>query len=203
MLKNTIKYLLIPAIALILTAKIYDITNGFLTKGTSFGKSENVGKALIGGEFLLTNQNGESIKDTDYRGKLMLVYFGFTNCPDVCPTDLARITEVMKALGDKADNVQPIFITVDPERDTVEKMKEYAANFYPKLQALTGSKESIEKIASAYKVFHQKAEDQENQNYSVEHSAYIYLMGKDGQYITHFKSEQGVDEIARLIGKHF
>ncbi len=202
MLKNTIKFFVVPAIALVLTAKAYNFMDSFFDKNFKSDKVDNKGVALIGGAFNLTNQDGKEIKDTDFRGKFMLVYFGFTSCPDVCPTDLARMTQVMEGLGTSAEGIQPIFITVDPERDNVEKMKEYVKSFYPKLQALTGDKQQISKVAGEYRVFYQKAGEKDAENYGMEHSSYMYLMDKEGKYITHFGSDQNVEIVTAAIKKY-
>lgn len=161
-------------------------------------ETKSSGQALIGGEFSLTDQNGKKVNSSDFRGKQMLVYFGFTSCMDICPTDLALITDVINKLGDKA-NIAPIFITVDPERDTVEQMKKYMENFSPKIIALTGTKEETNAVASAYRVYHKKAQSESTNGYNVDHSGFIYLMDKDGNYLAHFSHEQSAEEIASKI----
>lgn len=170
-------------------------------------KTESVkssGKALIGGAFTLTNQNGEKVSDTDFKGKLMLVYFGFTNCPMICPTDLAVITGVLDELSEgELEKIQPIFITIDPERDTVAQIKTHLENFHPKIQGLTGSAEEIAAAANAYRVFYQKVEAEDLAQYQMNHSAFMYLMDKNGEYITHFRHKQPVEEIVASVRKHF
>lgn len=199
-MKNTIKYLFVPAVALLITAYIFS----FINKNDE-GSSEEVtteSRVLIGGDFELINADGKQIKTKDYRGKLMLVYFGFTNCPMICPTDLGAMSMALEGLGDGLDEVQPIFVTIDPERDKIEQMKTYMSNFHPKIEALTGAPEQIAKAANAYKVYYKKVEGEELSEYLMNHSAYMYLMDRDGNYITHFRHEQPVDEIIEGIKRH-
>ncbi|HZS81799.1 MAG TPA: SCO family protein [Stellaceae bacterium] len=159
------------------------------------------GAAAIGGPFTLTDQNGRVRHDTDFHGKLMLVYFGYTYCPDVCPTELQTMSQAMDILGAKGKEVQPIFITVDPERDTVEEMKAYAANFHPRLLALTGTPEEIARAARAYKVFYQKAPQADGGDYLMDHSSIVYLMGRDGRYLAHFGGDTTAEQMAEAIAK--
>jgi cytochrome oxidase Cu insertion factor (SCO1/SenC/PrrC family) len=167
--------------------------------------TETRGKALIGGPFTLTDHNGMRVTDGDFRGEHMLVFFGFTHCPDVCPTALQTVSEAMDLLGDRADAVRPIFITVDPERDTPTHLASYLAHFHPRLLGLTGSPEEIDAAAKAYRVYHRKVsldEDSGGDAYTVDHSAFIYLMGPDGEYLTHFGPAAGAEEMAEGIRKH-
>lgn len=150
----------------------------------------------IGGDYTLTDQNGRTLQAADMHGKLQLVFFGFTNCPDICPLSLATISEVVEKLGPQGAQVQPIFISVDPERDTQEKLKEYASNFTPSLLALTGTQEQIDQAASAFRVYHAKGERQADGSYSVDHSGFIYAMDRSGNYIAHFRHD---DPAARIL----
>ena len=145
------------------------------------------GKALIGGPFTLIDQNGKTVTDSDFRGRFMLVFFGFTHCPDICPAELQVMSASLDALGPKAAEVVPIFITLDPERDTAAVMAAYVKNFGARFVGLTGSPEAIATAAKAYRVAYAKfQEDPASSDYSVDHSALVYLMGKDGEYVTHF-----------------
>jgi cytochrome oxidase Cu insertion factor (SCO1/SenC/PrrC family) len=146
------------------------------------------GKALVGGPFRLTDQHGKTVSDTDFRGKYMLVVFGYTFCPDVCPAELQVVTAALAALGPKAERIQPVFITIDPERDTVEQLAVYAGNFHPRLVLLTGSSAAIADVAKAYRVYYAKAEGSASagRDYLMDHSSIIYLMGPDGQFVRHF-----------------
>ena len=156
----------------------------------------------IGGPFTLTDQTGTVRHAADFRGKLMLVYFGYTYCPDVCPTELQTMSQALDILGSKGDGVQPIFITVDPERDTVAQMKSYAANFHPRLLALTGTAEQVAAAARGYKVFYQKAPQGNGSDYLMDHSSIVYLMGRDGRYLAHFSGETTAEQMAAAIAKH-
>ncbi len=156
-----------------------------------------IGQALIGGPFHLTDQNGKPRTDADFRGQYLLVYFGYTSCPDVCPTTLQTITNAMDKLGADAAKVTPIFITVDPERDTTDVLKAYASNFHPRLVALTGSADEIAAAAKAYRIYYAKVG--EGTNYSMDHSSIVYLMGPDGKYLGHFGMDATADDIAAGI----
>ena len=139
----------------------------------------------IGGPFALIDQDGKRRTDADFRGKVLLVYFGFTYCPDVCPTDLQEIGLAVDRLGPAGDAVQPIFITVDPARDTPEHLKEYVAMFHARFVGLTGDAAAIDAAARAYRVYYARVE-LEKSDYTVDHSAFIYLMGRHGEYLGFF-----------------
>lgn len=156
-----------------------------------------IGQALIGGPFHLTDQTGKPRTDADFRGQYLLVYFGYTSCPDVCPTTLQTITNAMGKLGADAAKVTPIFITVDPARDTPDVLKAYASNFDPRLVALTGSASEIAAAAKAYRIYYAKVG--EGANYSMDHSSIVYLMGPDGEYLGHFGMEATADDIAAAV----
>lgn len=161
--------------------------------------AQEMGAAAIGGPFKLTDQNGKLRSDADFRGRYALVFFGYTNCPDVCPTTLQTLTDAMTALGPKADKVTPVFITVDPDRDTAKALKDYAANFTPRLVMLTGSPADIAAVAKEYRVYYAKAG--EGPNYAMDHTALIYLMGPDGTYVTHYAPQATADDIAKDLSK--
>lgn len=149
--------------------------------------ARDTNKALIGGDFTLVDQNGTTVQARDFRGKYMLVYFGFTHCPDICPTSLLLIGNALEALGENGKKVVPIFISLDPERDTPAVLHDYVQHFGPRMVGLTGSMEQVKAAAEAYKVYFSKVEDEESAlGYSVDHSGFMYLMGPDGTYITHF-----------------
>ena len=157
------------------------------------------GVAAIGGPFELVNHKGETVRDTDYRGSYLLVMFGFTNCPDVCPTELQLITEALGVLGPMAKKVQPLMITMDPERDTVEVLADYVSNFHPAIMALTGSVEQIKAVAGAYKAYFAKGAIDKDGEYFMDHSPFIYLMGPNGQYLHHFAPNTSSEVIAARI----
>jgi cytochrome oxidase Cu insertion factor (SCO1/SenC/PrrC family) len=145
------------------------------------------GKALIESEFSLADHTGKPVTDEDFEGKWQLVFFGFTSCPDVCPTTLIEVSAILEELGDHAQQVTPLFMSVDPERDTPEVMAEYVANFDPRIVGLTGSSEQIKQAARAFRAYYAKVE-QEGQpdGYTMDHSAFLYLMDPEGDYATHF-----------------
>jgi protein SCO1/2 len=143
----------------------------------------------IGGPFTLTNQDGKTIHDTDFRGKYLLVYFGYTYCPDLCPTGLEGIAHVLDQLGDDAKKVQPIFITIDPARDTPAKLKEYVASFHPDIVGLTGTPEQIANVAKAYQVYYAKGENVEDGEYIMDHSTLIYVMDPSGKFVITFPDD--------------
>src|SRR4029453_290391 len=152
-----------------------------VTSSAQGPKVETTGTALIGGPFTLVAQNGKTVTDRDFRGKYMLVFFGFTHCPDICPAELQVMLQSLDALGPKAEAVAPIFITLDPERDTPEVVGAYVKNFGPRFLGLTGSPEAIAEAAKAYRIAYSKFQDDPaSSNYSIDHSALVYLMGKDG-----------------------
>lgn len=154
----------------------------------------------IGGPFTLTDQNGDKVSDTQFRRKWMLVYFGFTSCPDVCPTDLLQISRAMDQLGADADKVAPLFISVDPERDTQQQLKTFASNFSTRIIYLTGTPEEIKQAMSSYKVYAAKKEDKTSAlGYTVDHSAFIYLMDREGKYYAHFPHGTPAEDMVKVI----
>ena len=162
----------------------------------------SVGRATVGGPFSLTDHHGTRVTDQDFRGRLMLVYFGFTFCPDVCPTGLQVIAAALEKLGARAEEVVPIFITLDPERDTPQALAQYVANFHPRLVGLTGSAAEIESVARLYRVYFRKVKDEASSApYTIDHTSIIYLMGRDGQFLTHFTHTTPPDTIAAGIAK--
>ena len=154
----------------------------------------------IGGAFTLIDHNGKTVTDANFRGRYMLVYFGYTFCPDVCPTALQTITDAMDLLGAKADKVQPVFISVDPERDTPKVLKSFMENFHPRMIGLTGSSEQVAAVAKIYRLYYAKASDEDD--YLIDHQAFIYLMGPDGKIITYFPYGIAPDAIATKVRKH-
>lgn len=161
------------------------------------------GEAGIGGAFALTNHKGAAVTDQTYAGKFMLVFFGFTYCPDICPADLLVMKNVMSQLSEnEATQVVPIFITIDPARDTVEQLNGYLSNFHPAIQGLTGTQEQVDAAVKAYRVYAKKVQDEKMTEYTMDHSAYMYLMGRDGKYITHFQHNEKPELILTEIRKN-
>ena len=168
----------------------------------------------IGGAFKLTNHHGESVSTKNFENNFLLVFFGFTNCPDFCPNTLNNISTVMQQLDEKSNDIIPLFITVDPERDTVPVLKKYLTNFHPKIIGLTGTNEEIDLVKKKYKIFSKKVMDKEKKKhngnhhgdndhggYSVNHTTIIYLMDKKGLYITHFSPETSNSEMIEKINQ--
>ena len=154
----------------------------------------------VGGPFELVDHTGRTRSDKDFRGRLMLVYFGFTFCPDVCPADLQAIGLALDKLGNDADSVQPLFITVDPERDTPEHLADYVALFHPRLIGLSGSLDAVRKAADAYKVYYAKVPlGKDAADYTVDHTAFIYLMDRDGNYLGFFPPGTSADRMVEII----
>ena len=164
--------------------------------------THTTGTALIGGPFTLTDHKGKQVSDTDLRGRLMLIYFGYTLCPDVCPLSLQLMAEGIDALGTDGKDVQPVFISVDPERDTAEVMSDYVPHFHKRLLGLTGSPEQIKPVLKAYRVYAAKQEETEPGEYLVNHSSIFYLMGRDGKFIAHFADQVKPEALAAAIRKH-
>ena len=157
----------------------------------------------IGGPFQLTDQNGKAVSDRDYRNRYMLIFFGYTFCPDVCPTTLSTVTSAMEKLGPSyAKKVVPIFVTIDPERDTVAVMKDYVSAFSPDIVGLTGTPDEIAKVAKEFKVYAAKVKGDRPEHYTVDHSAILYLMGPDGKFVAHFTHGISVDDLAAGLKKH-
>ena len=165
--------------------------------------SGRAGGPQIGGPFTLVNGNGNRVTDQQFRGKFMLVYFGYTFCPDVCPTTLSAVGDAMDKLGAKANKVQPLFITVDPRRDTPEVVKQYAAAFSPRLIGLTGTPDEIAKVAKEYRVYYAEHRTGPGPNdYSMDHSSVLYLMGPNGQFVAPIRADASGDQMAAQIEKY-
>jgi protein SCO1/2 len=145
--------------------------------------------AAVGGPFHLEDQNGRIISDADMKGKPFLVFFGFTHCPDICPTTLFDISQILHTLGPDADRAGALFITVDPDRDTPAVLKDYLSNFDPHLRGLTGDPASVNAAIKAYRVYAKKV-PLDNGDYTMDHTAMVYLMDKDGHFVAPFDTKQ-------------
>ncbi len=157
----------------------------------------------IGGPFHLVNGDDKPVSDKDFRGRYMLVYFGYTFCPDVCPTTLNQVAEAMDKLGPLANKVQPIFITVDPARDTPAAVKQFAAAFSPRLLGLTGSPEQIAQAAKEYRVYYAVHRSGGGSgDYTVDHSSILYLMDKSGRFVAPIRADGSATEIADTIKRY-
>ena len=156
--------------------------------------------SAVGGPFSLVDQNGQTITDGDLRGHPYLVFFGFTHCPDVCPTTLFEVSEVLRHLGPDGDRARALFVTVDPERDTPEKLKDYLSSFDPRLSGLTGSREAIERMLKAYRVYAKKVATEAG--YTMDHTALVYLMDKQGRFVAPFNLKRRPEEAAADLRRH-
>lgn len=186
------------------------------------GRTDTSAEVLIGGPFTLTAPDSTRVSESDFSGRFMLIYFGYTFCPDVCPLDLQKITMALDQLeqqGVDLSPLQPLFVTIDPARDTPEVMGQYVSYFHPSLIGLTGSEEDIAAAAKTYRVYYARAgadntaeNKRENspanianideQTYMMDHSSYIYLMGPDGKYRDHFSSTDSPETIAEDLQRH-
>lgn len=187
------RFLIIAAVALLILAGAFGAV--LISKGTT----EAGGKALIGGPFSLVDQAGERVTEKTFEGQFMLAYFGYTFCPDFCPLGLSTITEALDLLDEtEAERITPVFFSVDPARDTIERLADYAPNFHPRLIALTGSDKEVAAAAKAYRIYYNIPEH-EGEDYPVDHSTFIYLMGPDGAYSTHFSHDATPEELAERL----
>jgi protein SCO1/2 len=161
------------------------------------------GEALIGGPFELVGKDGSTVTDEVFRGKYMLVFFGYTHCPDICPAELQVMAAALDGLGKDADKIVPIFITVDPERDTPRVVAGYVMNFGSRFVGLSGTPEEIAKAAKAYRVTYGKHQEEgAGDNYRVDHSALAYLMGPDGKYITHIPYGTPAPKMTEILQRY-
>lgn len=158
-----------------------------------------VAVASIGGPFTLVDQTGRTVTDRDFAGSFLLVYFGYTFCPDVCPTELATMAQALEQLGGDAQRVQPVFITVDPQRDTPQQLAGYVRLFGPRLVGLTGTPEQIAAAERAYRVYAARAPADNPDGYTMDHSSFVYLMGPDGRNRDVFPHNTPPDEMAARI----
>jgi protein SCO1/2 len=158
--------------------------------------------SAIGGSFTLIDQDGKTITDADFKGRPLLVFFGYTHCPDVCPTTLFELSEVMRALGSDADKARALFISVDPERDTPAVMKDYLASFDPHLRGATGDLAQVTVAEKAYRVYAKKVPTT-NGDYSMDHTALVYLMDKQGQFVAPFNLKRSPADAAADLRRYF
>jgi protein SCO1 len=168
------------------------------------GRGEGPGlpqAASIGGPFSLTDQNGRTVTEQDLKGRPFLVFFGYTNCPDFCPTTMFEISEVLKALGPDADRTRALFITVDPERDTQAALKDYLSSFDPHIIALTGEQEAIAAVAKSYRAYYRKVPLKDG-SYTMDHLVLVYLMDKNGRFVSRFNLNRPVDASVAELRKY-
>jgi protein SCO1 len=157
--------------------------------------------AAIGGPFQLTDQSGATVTEKDLQGRPTLIFFGFTHCPDVCPTSLFEISEILRAMGTDADRVNAYFISVDPDRDNAAAMKDYLSSFDPHLKGLTGDPASVQKVITEYRVYAKKVPLKDG-DYTMDHTALIYLMGRDGKFVAPFNVNRKPEEAAADLKRY-
>jgi cytochrome oxidase Cu insertion factor (SCO1/SenC/PrrC family) len=196
-------FILLTILLLVLTSVMILVTGDRTSQRSQLasflGKKEPA--AQIGGAFSLTDSTGKAVSDTDFRGRVMMVFFGFTHCPDMCPTTMNVYTKVLSQLDEtKAAQVAPILISVDPERDTPEVLAKYLTNFDKRIIGLTGTPEQVKQAAGVYRAYYAKATGAAASNdYMVDHSGYVYLMGKDGVFINAVAYDAGEQELLRQL----
>ena len=165
------------------------------------GVSKVAQPAAIGGPFQLTDQAGKAFTDKDLKGKPTLIFFGYTHCPDVCPTSLFELSEVLRAMGKDADKVNAVFISVDPERDTPATMKDYLSSFDPHLEGLSGDPAETAKVITSYRVYAKKVPTKDG-DYTMDHTALIYLMDRDGRFVSPFNLKRSPEEAATELKRY-
>lgn len=199
---KNLRLFLVLAVALVLAAGL-----GWMRFAAPQAASGNLAGASLGGPFTLTNQDGKIVRDTDFAGRWRLIYFGYGFCPDVCPTDLALIGRGLQAFeaqdAARAQTVAPIFITIDPQRDTPATLKPFVAAFHPRLVGLTGTQAQISGVTKAYGVYAKRMETGDAENYLMDHSAMVYLFDPDGKPVA-FLPHQGLtaDAVTALLATH-
>jgi protein SCO1/2 len=180
------------AVALVLGAYIWHAGDDL----PGLGRVMGTGTASIGAPFTLIDQDGRRRSSTDFAGRYMLIYFGYTQCPDVCPTTLALMGDALARVGPKANRIVPVFVTIDPERDTPAKLKPYVRSFAPQFVGLTGDLKTIAEVAANYRVYFRK-HPLDGGNYGLDHSSVIYLMGPDGKFVAYWDDTSiGPDQLA-------
>ncbi|MEL7544388.1 MAG: SCO family protein [Pseudomonadota bacterium] len=192
-------------VAIILSAFLVGAGGAILLSGvgtgggiTSSGATKTTGKALIGGPFEMVSHEGNEVTHEELLGRHTLMFFGFTHCPDICPASLQVTSEALELLGDTAKSVQPVFVTVDPARDTPQVLKSYLEDFDDRILGLTGTQEQTNTIAKAYRIYHARVADPNSEGgYTVDHSAYLYLMSPEGEYIKHFQPAVQAEELVK------
>ncbi|WGS21085.1 MULTISPECIES: SCO family protein [unclassified Bradyrhizobium] len=189
-------------LALVLAAVGALTTVGALLVAPPPPKSITSGTAAIGGPFTLVSTDGKSVSDQSYRGKWLLIFFGYTFCPDACPTALTNISAALEKLGPDAGKLQPLFVTVDPQRDTPQVMAEYLKSFDPRIVGLSGTQAQIDSVLKEYRIYvaRQKSEAEDG-NYLVSHSAYVYLMNPQGRFVDVAQGSESGEEIAEWLRK--
>lgn len=203
--KGFAKVVAVAAVVITIIALYFIMTASVPPKPLAGQGSMASGKANIGGEFALTDQDGQPFGTAQLKGRPSMIYFGFTFCPDICPTSLQKLTSVMDTLDKYGIDVTPVFITIDPKRDTSASLKTYLKHFHAKFVGLTGSEEAIKEVADKFKVYYSIApgSDPKRNDYLLDHTSLVYLMDKDGNYMTHFHIDSHPGEIVEYIRVHY
>lgn len=178
-----------------------------MVQGGSFsepGTQKNVGTAQIGGPFSLVNQTGKTVTNADFRGKKMLIYFGFTHCPDICPGSLQVVASAVDKLGKAGDAITPVFITVDPERDTPERLADYVKSFHPRMVGLTGEPEKVmETVKKTFRVYAKKVQDPDQPgSYTMDHASILYLIDENGQFQHYFGHPTSAEKLSEQLRRY-
>jgi protein SCO1 len=192
--------LAVGIVAAVITLKVRDMRTA--SSPDIPGQIQVSGDFNVGGPFTLTNQDGQRVTDKDFAGRFQLIYFGYTFCPDVCPTELNTMSLALKQIGSRV-RIVPIFITVDPARDTPEALKAYLSSFGSDFVGLTGSDAEIAKVAKEYRVYYKKSGDPNDPNYGMDHTSLLYLMAPDGKLVALFRTGATPDDIAAGIKAAF
>jgi len=186
----------------IVAAFVGSLAIGLLVMLWALGGTRSIATpAAIGGPFQLTDQSGQTVTEKEMQGRPTLIFFGFTHCPDVCPTSLFEISEVLRAMGQDADRVNAYFISVDPERDTADAMKDYLSSFDPHLKGLTGPPQDLAKVISEYRVYAKKVPLKDG-DYTMDHTALVYLMDREGKFVAPFNLKRTPDEAATDLKRY-
>ena len=183
----------------IVTLSLIALGSALLMRDAGPVTGQASGTALVGGPFEMINQDGETVTDADFRGRHMLIFFGFTYCPDICPLTLEIVGAALDELGPLSNQIQPIFVSVDPDRDTPDILQDYLSHFGDNFVGLTGSPEQVANMLSAYRVYAAKTGDVDSGDYSMNHSTIIYLMAPDGSFETHFSEFATPQDLAGKI----
>lgn len=198
----------LKTVAVVLAVAVLAIGGRYaLLKDPSPSSTAAPAQAVIGGPFALQDGTGKTVTQADFAGKYMLIYFGYTYCPDVCPTSLQTMANALSQLPpEKVAKVAPIFISVDPDRDTPQSVGQYVTHFYPTMVGLTGTPEQVAAVAKAYRVYYAKVVDKNDpdsasKTYLMDHSAITYLMGPDGTFISHFSHDATPDQMAHKLAE--
>lgn len=167
-------------------------------------RTRSIGRPALGGPFSLIDHNNKAVRSEDFLGQWVLIYFGFTHCPDICPDELEKMMEVVEEIDgiSSLPNLTPILITIDPERDTPEAMAAYVKEFSPKLLGLTGSVQQVEEVSRAYRVYYSQGPKDEDNDYIVDHTIIMYLVGPDGQFLEYYGQNKRSPEISSSIASH-